>query len=428
MDDKPVTTTPAPSISSLSGLLADTWWFGLSQRLGDEAFNALARLRAAQGFSAIQLVAGIPPEVGPEHPDAASSVGPAWDLQGRINPAYLEMAVNRIQSLNAQGLRVIIYGSWGHQLDWTGADFMCQWWQALIEAVDHLDVIYCLCGEVGLWAGEADKLLPDLSTDDVLAGKQAFNNNPTAFSLSRKLSNIIYWRFTRPRLERQRRQRWAEVLAAASSSTSRPFLLHVNRNQLGREMLPNGRRLAANTTQTGHTADSRSALWQIPLHYLERHPDDHFINLEPWYEGIHDQFFAEDQIFAYWVSMLAGCCSYCYGAQGIWNVGNGRFMSHWGSQSFDEACELAGAALVGKSHRYFISHWIPTIGKAHTRLDTAGNLLMISRQTDSQQLSFVPAVERVMELPDGDIWLPMEARTTTAAPATGPAVIFSANA
>jgi hypothetical protein len=55
--------------------------------------------------------------------------------------------------------------------------------------------------------------------------------------------------------------------------------------------------LAANTAQTGHDINARNRLWRLPLALLK---DDRthrgFINLEPWYEGIKDQFWAADQI------------------------------------------------------------------------------------------------------------------------------------
>lgn len=47
---------------AIAGFLADTWWFGLSKRFSERSFKDLAALRADQGFSAIQLVVGVPPE------------------------------------------------------------------------------------------------------------------------------------------------------------------------------------------------------------------------------------------------------------------------------------------------------------------------------------------------------------------------------
>jgi hypothetical protein len=83
----------------IAGFLADTWWFGLSKRLSEKNFRDLAALRAEQGFSAIQLVVGVPPEVGPENENAQSQVGFPWTLDGDLNQEYLELARDRIQCL-----------------------------------------------------------------------------------------------------------------------------------------------------------------------------------------------------------------------------------------------------------------------------------------------------------------------------------------
>jgi hypothetical protein len=56
----------------LAGFLADTWWFGLSRRLPEQDFKALAELRARRGFSAVQLVVGVLPEVGHENENVKS--------------------------------------------------------------------------------------------------------------------------------------------------------------------------------------------------------------------------------------------------------------------------------------------------------------------------------------------------------------------
>ena len=140
--------------SGLSGLLADTWWFGLTSRLSDSDFKMLAARRAAQGFSAIQLVVGIPPEVGPANENAESPVGFPWTLDGQLNEAYLQFARDRILHLNTLGLTTVVYGAWGHQIAWLGQEMMSAWWHKIIETLDDLKVIYCLCGESNLWIGQ----------------------------------------------------------------------------------------------------------------------------------------------------------------------------------------------------------------------------------------------------------------------------------
>jgi hypothetical protein len=96
----------------LHGFLADTWWYAMTARLTDEDFRRLISLRVLQGFTAAQLVVGIPPETTPDNPNAASPVGPAWTWSGEFNDAYLNYARDRILSMNRSGLSAIVYGAW----------------------------------------------------------------------------------------------------------------------------------------------------------------------------------------------------------------------------------------------------------------------------------------------------------------------------
>ncbi len=77
-------------------------------------------------------------------------------------------------------------------------------------------------------------------------------------------------------------------------------------------------------------------------------PVEHFvIDLEPWYEGICGQFWSDDQLYAYWTMMPTGAAGYRYGAQGIWNVGDGTILTHGGTQTYDEARQLRTPELLG---------------------------------------------------------------------------------
>lgn len=79
-----------------------------------------------------------------------------------------------------------------------------------------------------------------------------------------------------------------------------------------------------------------------------------FINLEPWHEGINNSFFESDQIFAFWVSILSGASAYCYGSHGIWDVGDGNFLTYWGRRTFWEAKKSAVPLKIGKSNKLFL--------------------------------------------------------------------------
>ncbi|MBK8899812.1 MAG: DUF4038 domain-containing protein [Anaerolineaceae bacterium] len=411
-------TTPD---NPLNGFLADTWWFALTRRLPDEAFAALVEKRVKQGFTAVQLVVGIPPEVGPEHESASSPVGFPWTLTGEFNEAYLAFARQRIGYLNAHGLRVIVYGAWGHQIEWLGREQMTGWWRKIIATVDDLDVVYCLTGESNIWLwGEAQHLLPDKTTTGYSVNrlKQLVGHLPY-----RVQGWLIEWRrkTQRPYLEQklnQRRQLWSQVLEGIITETNHPFIVHTLPHEVSSEVVTRPELLAAVTTQTGHSETTRHLLWQRPL----AHQGRPFINLEPWYEGINGQFGPADQLFAYWVSMLAGAQSYCYGAHGIWNVGDGRFLAHWGGQTFADAAALDTPRLLGLSHQRFLEARREN-GRPFTEVHH-NQLITIGQTWDDGLIQFFPDVAQAKTVPQGQIWLPRRGCWTEALPSSGQVVVF----
>jgi hypothetical protein len=406
-----------------TALLADTWWFGLTSRLTPARFEELARRRAGQGFNAIQLVAGIPPEVGPLNENARSDAGFPWRLDGAINGDYLALARERIGRLNALGLRVVVYGAWGHQIAWLGRDGMIRWWSQLVAAVDDLDVVYCLTGESNLWLGEESRLLPDRSSAN-LAQAQVLRRLPGRLHGAARRANAWLTARRSPALAAARRADWSAVLTHLVTLTARPVIIHPVPGETGVTALDNGHLLAANTIQTGHSEATREALWQIPLRERRLAPEQPFLNLEPWYEGILGRFGPADQLYAYWATMLAGATGYCYGAQGIWNAGDGRFLAHWGGQTFDEAAALDTPRLIGLSHR-LLAEWS---GPGEVRHETRdGRLRWIGRDlADGRAIRFYPRVEEAGVVPSGRYWLPPAGELVADAPPAGPLVVLVA--
>lgn len=415
-------------MKELAGFLADTWWFGLSRRLSGADFQTLAARRVAQGFSAVQLVVGVPPEVGPANPNAASEAGFPWLPDGRPNPAYLAFARERIHFLNALGLLVIIYGAWGHQVDWLGKERMLTWWKKLVETLANREVVFCLCGESGLWVGESDRLLPDKTT----ANGAGRSPSPIVARVARRV-HLPTWlsdrrpaarRLLKRRLYARRRAEWSWILDQLVGLTDKPFIIHPTADETGYQAVNNPHQLATNTYHTGHSARSRARLWQLPLG-LQRQDSLQrgSINLEPWYEGILDQFWTQDQVYAYWASMLAGTISFCYGAHGIWNVGDGHFLAHWGRQTFAQALARETPGLLGLSHREYCRR---AGGPGRTIVHRDGrDLVRLVRHTTTGEVHFVPDSARVAPGPAGAIWLPGEGSYSDSWPATGPVVIFA---
>lgn len=408
--------------SGTTNLLADTWWFGLSKRLSEKDFQDLAGLRAEQGFSAVQLVVGVPPEVGPENENAQSQVGFPWKLDGHFNQEYLKFARDRIQHLNDLGFVVIVYGAWGHQIEWLSKERMTKWWLTIIETLDALNVIYCLCGESNLWVGEESKLLPAKSTDDLVRSQVLPILHPRIKSFLAKAVTRLKKLLYKSQFEK-RRNEWSFVLETISQRTNKPLIVHPTSDETGYEAVSNPELLSANTVQTGHDASTKNRLWHLPLTLLKNdHTDKGYINLEPWYEGINNQFWAEDQMFSYWVSMLAGAISYCYGAHGIWNVGDGEFLAHWGKQTFAQALALDTPRLLGLSHKQYLLRSDP---RGETFYQTAGKeLITIGRKTEEKTIQFFPDVAKAQRVPAGKIWLPLKGTFTEVLPPAGQVVIF----
>ena len=390
----------------------------MTARLSDENFRKLVDLRVSQGFNAAQFVVGIPPETTPENPNAASVYGAAWTRDGVFNRDYLQHARRRMVAINKAGLTCIVYGAWGPQINWLGVERMIDWWKEVLSISADLDVIYCLTGESNLRiepadftsTGKVDRLLGMIERT---AGKSVF--------VRRAMSRI----FRHPSLTQPRKRAWSRVLEVIAPLTDKPIVIHPNPNESGFDCVENAHLLAANTAQTGHSEDARPRLHQLPLvHNANNDPAGRgYINLEPWYEGIRDSFYTADQLYAYWVSMLAGAISHCYGAHGIWNVGDGQFLGHWGSQTFAQALALDTPRLLGLSHQLLRPH-IQIKADVELR-EEAGKVLCLRRRMTGASFTFIPEISRVKPAPGGKIWLPLVGRFTDQLPAQGQAVIIN---
>src|ERR1035437_1541919 len=92
--------------------LGDTWWMGLTKRLSwPKGFQTLTADRTAKGFTLIQIVAGLYPDMPAFDPRGANEAGFPWEKDSaRINPASFDMADLRIQHLVSRGLVPCIVG------------------------------------------------------------------------------------------------------------------------------------------------------------------------------------------------------------------------------------------------------------------------------------------------------------------------------
>ena len=336
----------------LPHFLADTWWFALTQRLNEERFLQLVKTREKQGFTAAQIVVGIPPEVGIENENAKSIVGSPWDKKGNINNEYLEFAKKRIKIMNEHHITAIVYGAWGHQIEWIGTNKMIKWWKQIIKTLDKCDVIYCLTGEIDIWNNPilAKQLLPNKTTQDIILNSQRVKNT---------LKEIYYKVFYKNNIsKRTRLKKWQKVLSNIEKTTNKPFIVHTLPTLSGFSAIKSIELLSANTFQTGHSRESKDSLWKNIYNSKRTFPNAPAINLEPYYEGIHNDFFDKWQLEAFWLSSVSGCYAICYGAHGIWNIGDGQFLNQWGKQTFQEALALKTPVILGKTYKLLLEYGI----------------------------------------------------------------------
>jgi len=89
--------------------------------------------RISKGFTVIQIVAGLYPDMPPFDPRGANEAGFPWEKgYTRINPSYFDMADLRIRWLVNSGLVPCIVGCWGYFLNFAGIEVMKRHWRYLV--------------------------------------------------------------------------------------------------------------------------------------------------------------------------------------------------------------------------------------------------------------------------------------------------------
>jgi hypothetical protein len=373
----------------------------------------------------------VPSEIGPCNSNAKSEGGFPWikeDGNFIPNRGYLEMARDKIEAINNLGLGVIVYGAVGYQIEWTGEEGMNSWWDGIISHLNDLDVIYCLTSESDHSIKGEWKLFPDKSYGERRATKvRAKIPDSVRYILAARFRPLFYNLVRRNELK-ARRKKWSEVLTHVEGKTNKPLLIHPILGLTSHEVVNDPGLLSAVTTYTGHFSQSQPSLWKIPKRLRRQYPEVPFINLEPYYEGIKNKFWLEDQIFAFWASMLSGALAYCYGAHGIWNADKGDgFLNYWGTQNFNQARKLRTPEILGESFRRLNDFLEGEKISAYILNTTANELIEIGMRTKSgKAVLYYPDRSRV-STPSGLYFNPLNCERTMRVdnlPERNPLVVF----
>lgn len=298
--------------------LGDTWWMGLCHRLRwPEDFQKLAADRASKGFTVVQIVAGLYPDMPPFDPRGANEAGFPWEENyARINPHYFDMADLRIRELVDRGLAPCIVGCWGYFMIFMGLRKIKQHWRNIVARWGAYPVFWCLAGE-----GTMPYYLSKNKEEDAADQKRGWTE------LARYVRSIDPYR---------------HPITIHPSSTARdtvedPSVLDFDMLQTG-----HGDRTSYPNTINKVTGE------------LQRAPRMPVLAGEVCYEGILDENRQEVSRFVYWACMLSGAAGHTYGADGIWQVntaerpfGPSPHGRSWGGPPWNVAAELPGSHQVG---------------------------------------------------------------------------------
>lgn len=298
--------------------LGDTWWMGLTKRLRwPEDFQYLAADRVQKGFTVIQIVAGLFPDMDSFDPRGANEAGLAWEQDyRRINPAFYDMADLRIQHLVDRGLTPCILGCWGYYLPKMGMEKMKQHWRYLVARWGAYPVVWCLAGE----------------------------------------GTMPYYLSKRPEEDRaEQRKGWTEIAHYVRRIDPYRRLITVHPSRTARESVEDPSVLDFNMLQTGHS-DRRSyanTIRTLTAEYAAE-PRMPVVNGEVCYEGIFEASREEVQRFLFWSNFLSGAAGFTYGANGIWQVnteqepfGPSPHGRTWGNVPWKEAAAYPGSRQLG---------------------------------------------------------------------------------
>lgn len=302
--------------------LGDTWWMGLCRRLHwPDEFQLLTADRVAKGFTVIQIVAGLYPDMPPYDERGSNEAGFPWESEyARINPAYFDMADLRVQWLVRSGLVPCLVGCWGYYLRWMGVKKLKQHWRYLIARYGAYPVVWCLAGEAVM---------------------------PYYLSAEKEKDRDL------------QRKGWTEIAAYVRETDPYHHPVTVHPTDSARNQLEDPGLLDIEMLQTGHSgyASIPTTVSKLTAAVAEQPRMPSLIG-EVNYEGILEGSRQEIQRFMFWASILSGAAGHTYGANGLWQLnrpqqpfGPSPHGSSWGNTPWQEAYRLPGSAHLGLAKR-----------------------------------------------------------------------------
>ena len=113
-------TSSTPTAPRSSGWATPGGWGSASGCSWPDEFRTLAEDRRGKGFTVIQIVAGLYPDMPAFDPRGKNEAGFPWtENYASIRPEYFDRADERINDLVDHGLVPCVVMAWGYHLPWT---------------------------------------------------------------------------------------------------------------------------------------------------------------------------------------------------------------------------------------------------------------------------------------------------------------------
>lgn len=301
----------------------DTWWMGFTKRLSwPDGFEELAADRVAKGFSLIQIVAGVYPDMPWADPRGENEAGLPYDEElDQPNPAWWDLADLKIRALVHHGLVPCVVGCWGYYATVFGTGKLRRHWRHIVARWGAYPVVWCLAGE-----GAMPYYLSETPEDDATSQRTA----------------------------------WTEIARYVREIDPMGRLVTIHPTQAGREQVDDDTVLDFDMLQTGH--DGRTAIGNSVRRIAASRAKDPAMPVvvgEVIYEGIMHESDAEKLRLVWWASMLSGAGGFTYGANGLWQFnepdnpyGASPHGATWGNTPWREAAQLPGSRELGFSTRF----------------------------------------------------------------------------
>ncbi len=311
--------------------LGDTWWMGLTKRIAwPDEFQALAADRVRKGFTVVQIVAGLYPDMAAFDDRGRNEAGFPWDRDYKhIQPEYFNLADRRIEHLVERGIVPCVVMAWGYHLPWMGAEAMKRHARYVIARYGAFPVVWCVAGEVNL----------------PFYGEKGF-----------------------PRGGEPQARAWEEILRETRTLDGfhRPITVHPTGLPplSGRLLYKDQGLLDFDMLQTGHGGRDvvHPSLATLEASLAARPPLP-VVNGEVSYEALLGRIPADVPRLIFWADMLSGAAGHTYGANGIWQVngknapyGKSASGTDYGSISWQDAMNLPGSGQLGRAKEFLVSY------------------------------------------------------------------------